>query len=170
MSPQEVEGVLRLLAVAYDRDLTKNPDLVRLWLEVLAPYDGRAVRAAALHHIALSPYWPRLSDLLAPLADADLPSEDEAWAEVLAEVHRVGLYGAPQFRTPIVAETVRRLGWHTICASEAPDVVRGQFRAFYELARQRARTHAVVQPLLEHLGPTRLPAGPPTSPPEATPE
>lgn len=151
MTGREAEGVLRLLAVNYSRDLSKNPALVDLWCEVLRPYPAPAVRAAVLAHIARSPYWPTLSEVLTPLAQADQLDADEAWAQVLAEVRRVGLYGTPQFADPLVADTVARLGWRAVCTSEAPDVLRGQFRQFYQTARDRVTTQAAVRRLQQGL-------------------
>lgn len=151
MTSREVESVLRLLAVNYSRDLSKNPALVDLWCEVLRPYPAAAVRAAALAHIARSPYWPTLSDVLTPLARSEHVDADEAWAQVLAEVRRVGVYGTPQFPDPLVAATVVRLGWRAVCTSEAPDVLRGQFRQAYQTARDRVTTQAAVRRLQQGL-------------------
>jgi len=147
MSPCEVEAVMRLLAVNYDKDLSANPTMVDLWYEVLAPYDGAAVREAALRHMARSPWWPKLSDLLTPLAQTGQLEEDEAWAAVLGEVRRVGYYGVPVFPDPLVADTVARIGWRAICESDAPDVIRAQFRQFYRQARDRATTRQALQVL-----------------------
>lgn len=148
MTTGEIDGVLTLLAVAYDRDLSRNEALVDLWYELFAPYDGAAIRAAALQHLARSPYWPKPSDLITPVAEAGLSDADEAWAAVTAEVRRAGYAGTPAFTDPVVADTVRRVGWQAICQSEQPDVVRGQFRLFYTLARTRTATDRAVAPLL----------------------
>ena len=167
MTRAEVDNVLRLLAVNYDRDLTTNPELVALWREVLAPYDGAAVREAALRHMVRSPFWPKLSDLLTTVARAGQLDVDEAWALVLEQVQRVGYYGRPQWSDPLVAETVDRIGWAAICTSPAPDIIRAQFRLFYTQAQERATTRRTLQVLTGGAGVARLPAGPP---PEATPE
>lgn len=143
MTRSEVLAVLALLATNYEHTLSRDArtgrsPLVELWCEALAPYDAAAVRAAALLHMARSPFWPKLSDLLQPLAAAGLADEDQAWAQVMAEVRRVGIYGRPQFADPLVAATVGRIGWWDLCTADDLAVVRGQFRAFYAAARRRA--------------------------------
>lgn len=156
MTRDEVVDILMLLVTNYEHPLAtdqtsgKSP-LVELWVECLAPYDSAAVRRAAIRHLATSPYWPKLSDLIAPLAQAGLPDPDQAWEQVVAEVRRVGYIGAPRFDDPLVADTVKRIGWQVICSSESPDVVRGQFRRFFEMARTRTETDRAVTPLLDHL-------------------
>ena len=156
MTRNDVVDLVALLVTNYEHALatdarTGKSPLVELWVECLAPYDGAAVRRAAIRHMARSPYWPKLSDLIQPIAQAGLVDADEAWAQVLAEVRRVGWYGAPTFSDPAVAQAVKHLGWQAICESTQPDVIRGQFRRFFELARDRTVEDRAVTPLLDHL-------------------
>lgn len=156
MTRDEVLDLLTLLVTNYEHPLARDgasgkSPLVELWVEALAAYDGAAVRKAAVRHMATSPWWPKLSDVLGPLAREGLLDADEGWERVRAEVRRVGYAGTPQFTDPVVAETVRHLGWTAICTSPEPDVIRGQFRHFFEKARGRAETDRAVVPLLDHL-------------------
>lgn len=45
-------------------------------------------------------------------------TSSEAWALVVAEVHRVHYDGKPVFDDPLVAKVVKQLGWHFLCMNE----------------------------------------------------
>lgn len=48
----------------------------------------------------------------------DILTSSEAWALVVAEVHRVHYDGKPVFQDPLVAKVVKQLGWNFLCMNE----------------------------------------------------
>lgn len=64
-------------------------------------------------------------------------SPEEAWRAVLAEVRRVGSWGTPQFRDPLVAQAVKAVGWLAICQSELIGVERAHFSKAYAACQTR---------------------------------
>lgn len=68
------------------------------------------------------------------------PDASKAWEEVGREISRTGRYGRPKFTDPLAAETVKRMGWTSICAAEEKTaaIQRAQFMRIYnELARRK---------------------------------
>ena len=51
-----------------------------------------------------------IGDLAGDEAVHPVPTDYEGWAEVQAEIQRVGHYGQPQFENPLVAQVVESLG------------------------------------------------------------
>lgn len=94
----------------------------------------------------------------------DLPSADEAWAEVLREISRVGytieLTGEElQFKHPVIQAAVDALGWGYICRSTDHMADRAHFIRFYETACQRLAFEQAMPPSVRGLiSPESLPA------------
>ena len=95
-----------------------------------------------------SKFFPSMSEIIETIeslqrvATGDgIKDFDEAWAEVYSEVKRCFTYKEPRFSTPEIAETVRNLGWDTICYMQSDDVstVRAQFERYYKIAIHRKK-------------------------------
>ncbi|MFZ6029389.1 MAG: hypothetical protein ACOYYS_16885 [Chloroflexota bacterium] len=68
-----------------------------------------------------------------------IPSDYEAWAEVQAEIRRVGNAGQPQFSHALVAQAVGLFGWRYLCLSENPVADRSHFIQAYQALRENVR-------------------------------
>jgi hypothetical protein len=96
------------------------------------------------------------------------PGVDEAWAEVQAEIARVGWTVAldpdrkPLFSHPSISAAVDAMGWQTLCESENPMADRAHFIKLYGTATERATRDTVmpasVRELLDGAGPKALSA------------
>lgn len=144
MTYRETVAVFALLATAYPKDPVTEEQM-QLYHQFFAPWPADQVGAAVRAHIATSPYFPRISDIVGRIAEASAPTADMAWHEVADQIRQVGFYGRPTWSHALIRDTVQRLGWATLCLSEQPDVVRGQFRAFYEAARTRYRDRVAAE-------------------------
>lgn len=138
MTRQDSLELFALLAAAYPREPMSEAQ-VALYEAFLAPYPREAVQAAALQHIAESPWFPRVSDLLARLTAGDQMDADEAWAEVQRQIRAVGLYGRPHWSHRAIAMAVAALGWDTVCTSTNPETTRAHFLRFFAAAEARLR-------------------------------
>jgi hypothetical protein len=143
------------------------------WLRLLSDLDNAAVVAAVDSLAAEARDFPPPPGVIRHRAvqlqaGAGGPGVDEAWAEVQAEIGRVGWTVAldpdrkPLFSHPSITATVEAMGWKTLCESENPMADRAHFIKLYGSATERATRDAVmpasVRELLDGAGPKALPA------------
>ena len=138
MTRQDSVELFVLLGAAYPREPITEAQ-IGLYEAFLAPYAFDTVRNAVLRHIAQSPWFPRISDLLALIAEPDTVSADQAWAEVQRQIRSVGVYGTPQWSHPAIAAAVTALGWEAVCRSTNPEADRAHFLRFFDTAVRRQR-------------------------------
>lgn len=140
MTRQDSVELFALLAAAYPREPIQEAQMA-LYDAFLAPYSSDAVQTAALRHIAQSPWFPRVSDLLALIHEGDQLDSDAAWAEVQRQIRAVGYYGQPTWSHPAIAAAVDALGWDRLCTSTQPQTDRAHFLRFYATAQKREQVH-----------------------------
>lgn len=138
--------------------LPEEPQLSRMvaaWTDLLAdlpyPVGQQAVRAVlATQEGAWLPTPGAIRQAAAQLQHPPAPAPDAAWALVLEAVRQHGYY-RPTEALASLPEPVRtvaaRIGWEALCHGD-PDVVRGQFRAFYAGHVEAAQRQAVLPPPL----------------------
>jgi hypothetical protein len=119
-------------------------DLVDVWAAMLASVDVDVTLAVVADMARLSEYRafpPTVGAIAAAAADAvdPIPSVDQAWDEVIDQLHSVGTYGDPRFTHPAIAEAVRAFGWRNLCQSEAPGVDRAHFLRLWPSVADRHR-------------------------------
>nr|DAH24411.1 MAG TPA: replication protein P [Caudoviricetes sp.] len=78
------------------------------------------------------------------------PDASKAWEAVGREISRTGRYGRPKFEDPLAAETVKRMGWTSICAAEekAAAIQRAQFMKIYNDLASRKKEDRKTKALL----------------------
>ncbi|AUW92606.1 hypothetical protein BXT84_00450 [Sulfobacillus thermotolerans] len=138
MTRQDSLALFAILAAAYPREPLTEAQIA-LYEAYWADYPFAAVRAAVLRHIAQSPWFPRVSDLLALICADDGIDVDRAWAVVRQQIRAVGVYGHPEWPHPAIAAAVEALGWDTLCLSTNPEADRAHFLRFFEVAQRRYR-------------------------------
>jgi len=136
MAQRESIEIFALLAAAYPKEPMTEPQ-VALYDACLAAYPPAEIRRAVLIHIQQSPWFPKISDLVALLVEGDTVDADEAWAEVQRQIRTVGYYGQPTWSHPAIAQTVHTLGWDRLCSSTNPEMDRAHFLRFYASAVHR---------------------------------
>ena len=136
MTHSECVELFALMAAAYPKEAITKPQ-VELYAALLASYRAAAVRSAVVLHMQKSPWFPRISDLVAALEARNTPDPDEAWADVLSQVRAVGWCGVPQWSSRAISGAVKALGWAEICSSDNLEATRAHFLRFYERGRQR---------------------------------
>ena len=155
MTRQDSVELFALLAAAYPREPMTEAQIA-LYEAYLASYPFPTVRTAVLRHIAQSPWFPRVSDVLALIAEEDTVDVDRAWAEVQRQIRTVGIYGRPEWSHPAIASAVKALGWGTLCRSTNPEADRAHFFRFFDVAQRRQRAYQQWQelpsPLRQALG------------------
>jgi hypothetical protein len=134
---------------------------LQFWRDVLEDLDANLVRRAVASsdaHFALTPQELRKVAIEIGNAEAGVGGAKDH-DEALGELYRlISVYGyvrpdeaiaAAEEFSPILAATIRSMGWAEICADEDPGVFRGQFRKLYESASMRIdRTSRPLAPIL----------------------
>jgi hypothetical protein len=151
MTKHEVQNLLGWAIANYPSMQEKDMRMTAaLWEKMLAdiPYD--IAEKALIKVMATSKFFPTVAEIREAVADittSRLPTWSEAWNEVKRAIRNYGYYRpdeAMKSMSPEVARVVHHIGWQEICASEEPDVVRGQFRMAWESQAKNAREMAVL--------------------------
>lgn len=124
-----------------------NQKQVDMWVSLLADLPLAAIVAAWRQWLADNKYPPAPSDLralaraLTTPVDEATPDADQAWAEVIGQITRVGHTGTPTWSHPAITEAVRGFGgWRLLCAMEIDQTAthRAQFRDVFNAVKGRA--------------------------------
>jgi len=145
--------VLATLAAGYP-NFTLREETVRVYAEMLADIDADILRSASAKCLADCKWFPTIAELRQAATELSRPrlrAGAEAWGDVLAEVRRVGSYGAPQFADPAVARVVAGMGWTNICMSEEQMADRAHFIKAYEQTARREEEDARQLPAVREL-------------------
>lgn len=142
----EILRVLKILGDIYP-SFHLSSSAIEVYVQLLADIPSPVLEQAALDHISHSTFFPAIAELRSSAFDileaADpIPTDYEAWAEVQAEIRRVGHCDRPQFKNPLVAQVVQQLGWRYLCLSENPVADRAHFVQAYQAMAERRRHSA----------------------------
>lgn len=107
-----------------------------------------------------SKFWPSISDireaaesLMSTATGTEAKGADEAWREVLGQVHDAFIYKKPTFSSQEIELAALNMGWTALCElpTDQINTARAQFRRSYEaiLARKNTRinNHQVLDSL-----------------------
>lgn len=165
-SPDEVKRVWNLLAINYPSYADKlNADLLKqqlaLWQRLLVDVPGEVLQAAALQHMAVSKWFPAVSELRDQAGALTAPPQQaaiEAWGEVTAAMasaryyrYADGFHEFPQFADPVTQKVVDSMGWGNLCGSEDGTADRARFLQGYEAVAKRAQSERLLLPIVREL-------------------
>lgn len=139
----EVLKVIKVLGDAYPTFQLTSAS-IEVYVRMLSDLPAELLEKATLDHISRSTFFPTIAELRSAAFDlVDLPNDElhthEAWQQVQDEIQRAGRHREPVFADPLVAEAVRVLGWHNLCASENPISDRSHFVHLYRSLAERRR-------------------------------
>jgi hypothetical protein len=142
----ETLRVLKILGDIYP-SFHLNSSAIEVYVQLLADIPSPALEQAALEHISRSTFFPSIAELRAATFDIleaanPIPTDYEAWAEVQAEIRRVGHCSQPKFENPLASQVVQQLGWRYLCLSENPVADRAHFVKAYQALAERQRHSA----------------------------
>lgn len=110
-----------------------------------------AAMDAARTWIRTEKWFPKPAEIRAMAIDRllPMPSGEEAWGEVVREIHNTGMYSTPSFSCGAIWQAVRALDWREICCTERDDLpsLRAHFYRTYESYRRLAIRDADVEAL-----------------------
>lgn len=146
----EVVKLMTVMALAWPRyELPKQA--FEVYFQILQDLPTDALEKASHHLMASSTFFPSISEWRTAAVDiminkAGIPSEFEAWEEVVKELRLIGSYGKPRFSHPLIQRAVDTMGWRQLCASEKLDYDRAHFYKAYASLLNRATEDARMLP------------------------
>lgn len=150
MTPHQ--QAVALVAAAYPTPAWA-PATLRAYAALLEDLDAAALEGAATDWIRSRAERPTIADLRkavaatqATAADSPYLDPDEAWSHVEWAITKVGGYGDFPDTHPLVAETVRAIGWRTLCQSDNVVADRAHFLQLYRGRLERARRDDAATP------------------------
>lgn len=136
----EVIKMMTVMALAWPRyEMPK--EAFEVYYQILKDLPSDALETASHHLMASNTFFPSISewrkaaiDLITP----QVPTEYEAWQEVMDQLRLIGSYGIPRFSHPLIQRAVETMGWRQLCGSEHSDYDRAHFYKAYSALRDRA--------------------------------
>jgi hypothetical protein len=137
-SRPEIIKALTVLAAAYPKFELTNAT-IEIYVRLLTDLEFDLLKAATLHCASTKTFFPSVAEIRSAAVDLQtmvegIPCAADAWQNVLSEISRVGSYGHPEFKHPLVSKTVRQLGWRNLCLSENMVADRARFLDIYTTA------------------------------------
>lgn len=145
MTKQEFSLFASALRTYYSREnILPNPQAMELWWRQLQdiPYD--AAEAILNRWVATNKWSPSIADIREGIAEIQrggpVPDWGDAWEQAMWAIRRFGSYeeaAALESLPPLTRETVKRMGYRSLCLSENQIADRANFRQVYEILEKR---------------------------------
>jgi len=137
----EVTQILKVLGAAFPAT-SISEQTAAVYAVALEDLSAEQLQAATLWLISNheSNWLPAIATIRRAAIEhtgEQLPTVVDAQAEMLDQIHRVGLHGVPQFSHPAIAKAVEAVQWRVLCMSTKPEIVNAQFRKAYETVATR---------------------------------
>jgi len=159
----EITKALMVLAAAYPR-FELPTATVEIYCRLLVDLDFDTLKAATLQCATIYKFFPTVAEIrlaaveLQTMAEG-IPSEAEAWGEVVKGLREIGSYGYPKFSHELIDQVVKQFGWRNLCLSENQSADRARFMDAYSSAFKDSRRRAQMLPEVLQLVDNRLNAG-----------
>lgn len=145
MNAQEFGNFAAALRTYYSREnILPNRQAMELWYRQLQDIPYEAAEAILSKWVATNKWSPSVADIREAYAEitsgGQSPDWGEAWEQTMTAIRRFGSYdesGALESLPPLTRETVRRLGYKSLCWSENQVADRANFRQVYEILEKR---------------------------------
>ncbi len=158
-------SVLTFLVSAYPR-IEIKPANIKVYVTCLSDIPADVLKAAALAHVAKSPFFPAIAELRDAAAGLmeralNIPNTYDAWDEVCRAITTHGHYRRPEFSHALIQKSVDACGgWRALCMSENQIADRARFFQVYETYqgrekednRQLPEVSSMIAALSERLG------------------
>jgi len=115
-------------------------ETVAVYVEALSDLDYADTVAATHDLIRLEDRFPSVAAIRRRVGHRTgllAPTAAQAWDEVNRQASDGGRSRVPSWTHPAVAETVRAVGWFSLCSSTNPETMRAQFLRLYDDTRRR---------------------------------
>ena len=160
MTRQEFWQFAAAIRTYYSREnILPNEQAMELWFRQLQDIPFPVAEAILSKWVATNKWSPSIADIRDGVAEIQnggpAPDWGEAWGQAMNAIRRFGSYdedGALASLPPLTRETVRRLGYKSLCWSENQVADRANFRQVYEiLSKRKVETDKIPLPVRETL-------------------
>jgi hypothetical protein len=160
MTRQEFWQFAAAIRTYYSREnILPNEQAMELWYRQLQDIPFPVAEAILAKWVATNKWSPSIADIRDGVAEIQnggpAPDWGEAWDQAMNAIRRFGSYdedGALASLPPLTRETVRRLGYKSLCWSENQVADRANFRQVYEiLSKRKVETDKIPLPVRETL-------------------
>jgi len=149
MTPAEAAKSVAVLAAAYP-NARSSPATFQVYEEMLGDLDFELVKRAISRLVCTSKFLPTIAEIREASADLSLgPSRNpvDAWGDVTMAIRRVGSYGTPTFKDPLVGDCVRIMGWRNLCLGDSSEMAdRARFADLYADMQRKQRMNDLSEP------------------------
>lgn len=160
MTRQEFWQFAAAIRTYYSREnILPNEQAMELWYRQLQDIPFPVAEAILAKWVATNKWSPSIADIRDGVAEIQnggpAPDWGEAWDQAMNAIRQFGSYdedGALASLPPLTRETVRRLGYKSLCWSENQVADRANFRQVYEiLSKRKVETDKIPLPVRETL-------------------
>lgn len=145
MNAQEFGNFAAALRTYYSREnILPNKQAMELWFRQLQDIPYEAAEAILSKWVATNKWSPSIADIRDGMAEIQnggaVEDWGEGWNKAMAAIRKYGSYNeaeALDSLPPLTRETVRRLGYKSLCWSENQIADRANFRQVYEILEKR---------------------------------
>jgi len=148
---KEFLEIITGLCDVYDKQLSKQG--MRFYLQMLEEYDFAAVKRALYRYLknasGSGSFFPKPADIIALIEGDPADRAEEAWAEVLQALERIGTWKSIKFRDPIINAVIKELGGWMYLGEKTTQELEYLHHQFVKLYRHYAKMGKV--PFVKHL-------------------
>lgn len=160
MTKQEFMKIAMAIKTYYPKDdLMPSKEALQLWYDALKDLTYEQLNTALRRHVATSKWSPSIAELREQCVELEVPIAD--WGVAYEELQRaIRNWGwsreaeAMESMSKLTRETVKRLGYQTLCESQDGMADRANFRNIYEQVKSAYKDNQQVQESLRIKLPT----------------
>lgn len=155
----ELDPVLKILSTylkAFPQSkLNDDDEGLALYVRLLKPLPPAAISAAMAKLAMTHTFFPAVAEIFeaaksikTTATSSEVPGVDEAWREVIQQVHDAFVYREPVFSTSEIKQAALNMGWTSLCYLEVGEMntARAQFRDIYNgiLNRKKEKSQNIA--------------------------
>lgn len=167
MNKEEFAVFSMALKTYFPREnLLPSKEAMELWYRQLMDIPYKLAETFLSKWVATEKWPPTIAEIRAgcsSLVKEEIPDWGQGWSEVTKAIGRYGYMQeqkALETLSPITRQTVERLGWKNLCASENIAADRANFRNCYEiLSHREAEARQLPAALKETISQLKIGAG-----------
>lgn len=148
MTRPEVAKLVAVLIASFP-SAKPSPQTSQVYEDMLSDLEHGPTNAAIKRLISTARFMPTIGEIRGAVLEAQHGPQrpgGEAWGDVIAAVHKFGVYRTPVFDDPQVERAVKALGWTEICNSENQVADRARFIETYNALSTNIRRELVMPP------------------------
>ena len=160
MNAKEFGNFAAALRTYYSREnILPNQQAMELWFRQLQDIPYEAAEAILSKWVATNKWPPSIADIRDGMAEIQrggpAPDWGDGWNQAMTAIRKFGSYSEEEALAslpPLTRETVRRLGYKSLCWSENQVADRANFRQVYEiLEKRKIETDKIPLPVQQKL-------------------